>query len=128
MVEMENKSWVSGLAFLVDITTCTNELNTKLQRKVHQASKMHIYIIGFMNKLRLWQAHIQNEYLPHFPTLKEMGMLSKKTKFADQLEKLIKMNFRLASKTSNSMNIYLKYFLYLFTLTLKKPSWISTRN
>ena len=66
-----------------------NELNTKLQQKAQYASKMYEHIKGFMNKLRFWHAHIQNANLFHFPTLKEMGMRpKKKTKFADQLEKL----------------------------------------
>ena len=49
---------------------------------------MYEHIKGFMNKLRLWHAHIQNANLSHFLTLKEMGMRpEKKTEFADQREK-----------------------------------------
>jgi len=47
------------------------------------------HIEGFMNKLRLWQVHIQNGNLCRFPTLKETGMRPDKTEFADQLEKLL---------------------------------------
>ena len=66
-----------------------NELNTKLQQKAQYANEMHGYIKGFINKLRLWHAYIQNANLYHLPTLKEMGMRpEKKTEFADQLEKL----------------------------------------
>ena len=65
-----------------------NELNTWLQRKAQYVSEMYGHIKGFMNKLRLWHAHIQNANLSHFPTLKEMGMRpEKKTEFADELEK-----------------------------------------
>ena len=89
MAEMEVESWLCDLAFLVDITNRMNELNTKLQQKAQCASEMYGYIKGFMNKLRLWYAHIQNANLSHFPTLKEMGMRpEKKTEFADQLKKL----------------------------------------
>ena len=89
MAEMEDESWLCDLAFLVDITTRINEINTRLQRKAQYASKMYEDIKGFMNKLRLWHAHIQNANLSHFPTLKEMGMRpNKKIDFADQLEKL----------------------------------------
>ena len=50
---------------------------------------MYGHIKGFMNKLRLWHAYIQNVDLFHFPTLKKMGMLpEKKTEFAHQFEKL----------------------------------------
>ena len=88
MAEMEDESWLCDLAFLVDITTRMNELNTRLQRKAHYASEMYGHIKGFMNTLRLWHTHIQNANLSHFPTLKEMGMRpEKKTEFTDQLQK-----------------------------------------
>ena len=87
MAEMDDKSWLCDLAFLVDITTRMNELNTRLQRKAQYASEMYGNIKDFMNKLRLWHAHIQNANLSHFPTLKEVGTRpEKKTEFADQLE------------------------------------------
>ena len=86
---MEDESWLCDLAFFVDITTGMNELNTRLQRKAQYASEMYGHIKGFMNKMRLWHAHIQNANLSHFPTLKEMGMRpEKKTEFPEQLEKL----------------------------------------
>ena len=88
MAEMEDESWLCDLAFLVDITTRMNELNTRLQRKAQYMSEMYGHIKGFMNKLRLWHAHIQNADLSHFPTLKEMEMRPEKTEFADQLKKL----------------------------------------
>ena len=68
MAEMEDKSWLCDLAFLVDITTRMNELNTRLQRKAQCASEMYGHIKGFMNKFRLWHVHIQNANLSHFPT------------------------------------------------------------
>ena len=83
MAKMEDESWLCDLAFLVDITTRMNEFNTRPQRKAQYASEMYGHIKGFMNKLRLWHAHIQNANLSHFPTLKEMGMRpEKKTEFA----------------------------------------------
>ena len=63
MAEMENESWMCDLAFLVDITTRMNELNTRLQQKAQYASEMYGHIKGFMNKLRLWHARIQNANL-----------------------------------------------------------------
>ena len=87
MAETEDQSWLCDLAFLVNIITCMNELNTRLQQGAQYASEMYGHIKGFMNKLRLWHAHIQNANLSHILTLKEMGMCPK-TEFADQLEKL----------------------------------------
>jgi len=72
------------------VTTHMNDLNTKLQRQAQYANEMYGHIKGFMNKFRLWQVHIQDGNLCHFPTLKETGMRpEKKTEFADQLEKLL---------------------------------------
>ena len=69
MDEMEDENWLCDLAFLVNITTCMNELNTRLQQKAQHASEMYRHIKGFMNKLRLWHEHIQNVNLSHFSTL-----------------------------------------------------------
>ena len=52
MIEVEDESWLCDLAFLVDITTRMNELNTRLQRKAQYASEMYGHIKSFMNKLR----------------------------------------------------------------------------
>ena len=79
----EDKSWLCDLAFLVNITHM-NGLNARLQQKAQYVGEMHRHIKGFMNKLRLWHAYIQNANLSHFPTLKEMGMHPQmKTEFAD---------------------------------------------
>ena len=53
ITKMEDESWLCDQAFLVDITTRINELNTRLQRKAQYASEMYGHIKGFMNKLRL---------------------------------------------------------------------------
>ena len=59
------------------------------KEKPSMRGEMYGHIKGFMNKLILWHAHIQNANLSHFSTLKKMKMRpEKKTYFADQLEKL----------------------------------------
>ena len=127
MTKMEEKSWLYDLAFLINITTRMNKLKTRLQRKAQYASEMYGHIKDFMNKLRLWHAHIQNANLTHFSTLKEMGMRPEKTKLQINLKNCL-MTFRLASKISNPINIYLKYFLHHFTQTLTKPPLIFKWN
>ena len=49
MAEMEDESWLCDPAFLVDIVTRMNELNTRLQRKAQYASEMYGHIKEFMN-------------------------------------------------------------------------------
>ena len=123
---MEYESWLCGLAFLVDITTHMNDLNTKLQRQAQYANEMYRHIKGFMNKLRLWQAYIQDANLCHFPTLKEC-VPRRRLNLQINLKYYWK-NFWLALKTSNSMNISLKYSLHHFTQTLTKPQLIFKWN
>ena len=52
------------------------------------ASEMYGHIKGFINKLRLRHAHIQNANPLSLSNFKEMRMRPEKTEFADQLEKL----------------------------------------
>ena len=78
MAEVKDESWVCDQAFLINTTTRMNELNTKLQQKAQYASEMYGHIKGFMNKLRLWHAQIQNANFAHFPTLKRNGNASRK--------------------------------------------------
>ena len=54
---MKNESWLCDLAFLVDITTDLNDVNTKLQQNGHYADDMYAHIKAFQNKLQLWKAH-----------------------------------------------------------------------
>ena len=128
MAEMEDESWLFDLAFLVDIITRINELNTSLQRKAQYASEMYGHIKDFINKLRLWHAHMQNANLSHFPTLKEMGMRPEKRQNLQINLKYCLMNFRPASKILILLNIYLEYFLHHFTQTLAKSPLISKWN
>ena len=102
MAEMEDESWLCDLAFLVDITTCMNELSTRLQQKAQYVSEMYGHIKGFMNKLRLWHAHIQNANLSHFPTLKKWECAWRRLNLQINLKNCL-MNFQLASKISDPL-------------------------
>ena len=128
MDEMEDEIWLCYLAFLVDITTRMNELNTRLQRKAQYASEMYGHIKGFMNKLRLWHVHIQNVNFSHFPTLKEMGMRpEKKTEFADLLEKLFN-KFSVRFKDFKSHEHLFEIFSSPFHTDIDKAPLISKWN
>ena len=108
MAEMADDSWLRDLAFLVDITTRMNELITRLQRKIQHVSEIYNHIKGFMNKLRLWHANIQNAILSHFPTLKWECVQRRTPNLQINLKNCL-INFRFALKTSTLKNIYLKY-------------------
>ena len=128
MAEMEDKSWLCDLAFLVDITTRMNELTTRLPQKAQYASEMYGHIKSFMNKLRLWHARIQNANLSHFPTLKEIGMRPEKnTEFTDQLEKLYN-KFLARFKDFKPHEHLFKIFSSPFHTDIDKAPFISKWN
>ena len=128
MANMEDESWLCDLAFLIDITTCINELNKRLQQKAQYASEMSGHIKGFMNKLRIWHAHIQNANLSHFPTLKEMRMRpEKKTEFADHLENLFN-EFSARFKDFKSHEHLFKIFSSPFHTDIDKAPLMFKRN
>jgi len=56
--ELSNEGWVLNLAFLTDITTLSNELNTKLQGKDKLLSDMYSNIKTFQVKLKLLHKNI----------------------------------------------------------------------
>jgi predicted component of type VI protein secretion system len=56
--ELSNEKWVINLAFLTDITTLLNELNTKLQGKDKFLSDMYSIIKSFQMKSKLLRKHI----------------------------------------------------------------------
>ena len=100
MAEMEDESWLCDLAFLVDITTRMNELNTRLQRKAQYASKMYGHIKGLIYEQveTLARTYTECESLS-LSIFKRNGIRPKKTEFADQLKKLL-----------NKFSVYFKNF------------------
>ena len=64
ITEMEDKSWLCDLGFLVDITTRMNKLNTRLQQKAQYASEMYGHIKGFFEQVEtLARTHTEYESL-----------------------------------------------------------------
>jgi hypothetical protein len=89
MPELDDEEWLCEFAFLVDITTHLNELNTKLQKKGQYAHELFAHVRAFQNKLRLWIAQIQGGELAHFQTLRASGMIPNKVEyFCEQIQSL----------------------------------------
>ena len=71
--------WIMDLAFLVDMLCHLNRLNLNLQGKLKILPDLVQSVSAFVNKLKLFKAHIQKGDLTHFPTLlKASRQLSKK--------------------------------------------------
>ncbi|CAG4973545.1 unnamed protein product [Colias eurytheme] len=69
---LKNTSWLSDLAFLVDVTDYLNILNLKLQGKDCTLPTMFTMISGFKAKLNLFLMNLATENIDLFPTLKDL--------------------------------------------------------
>ncbi|XP_063989608.1 general transcription factor II-I repeat domain-containing protein 2-like [Diachasmimorpha longicaudata] len=77
--EFQDKEWVSDFAFLVDITSHLNELNTRLQGKDQLINDMYDLISAFQMKLELWEQQLRTKNFTHFPTLSEQPDITSET-------------------------------------------------
>ena len=69
IAEFNDEKWIGKFAFLVDITTHVNELNSRLQRKGQLIHSMFDHVNAFAMKLTLWEKQMKNKNFVHFPTL-----------------------------------------------------------
>ncbi|KAI5099213.1 protein transcription factor II-I repeat domain-containing protein 2B-like protein [Silurus meridionalis] len=67
--ELSDLKWIMDLAFLVDMLCHLDRLNMTLQGKLKMLPDLVQSVFAFVNKLKLFQAHIQKGDLTHFPTL-----------------------------------------------------------
>ena len=67
--EFQDDDWLCDFAFLIDITSHLNELNTRLQGKDQLISMMFEHIKGFQIKLHLWESQFRVKSCVHFPTM-----------------------------------------------------------
>ena len=67
--ELSDLEWILDLAFLVDMLYHLNRLNLNLQGKIKILPDLVQSVLAFVNKLKLFKAHIEKGDLTHFPTL-----------------------------------------------------------
>ena len=67
--ELSDLKWIMYLAFLVDMLCHLNRLSLNLQGKLKILPDLVQSVSAFVNKLKLFKAHIQRGDLTHFPTL-----------------------------------------------------------
>ncbi|XP_076358929.1 general transcription factor II-I repeat domain-containing protein 2-like [Tachypleus tridentatus] len=83
-----NEKWMFDLAFLVDITSHLNDLNSKLQGKDKLFPSLVNDISAFKMKLKLFISQLENKDLSQFPHLKEQSeCVQDNTKFTEYIEK-----------------------------------------
>lgn len=71
--QLSSQDWILDLAFLVDMTTHLNTLDASLQGHSQMVTQMYDFIRAFLTKLCLWETHLANNNLAHFPTLKSVS-------------------------------------------------------
>lgn len=67
---LSDPEWLMDLAFLVDMLSHLDKLNMDLQGKSKTLPELAQSVFSFVNKLKLFKAHIQNSNLSHFPSLR----------------------------------------------------------
>ena len=67
--ELSDLKWIMDVAFLVDMLYHLNRLNLNLQGKLKTLPDLGQSVFAFINKLKLFKAHIQKGDITHFPTL-----------------------------------------------------------
>ena len=67
--ELSDLKWIMDLAFLVDMLCHWNRLNLNLQGKLKILPDLVQSVSAFVNKPKLFKAHIQRGDLTHFPIL-----------------------------------------------------------
>uniref|UniRef100_UPI00358F209E general transcription factor II-I repeat domain-containing protein 2A-like n=1 Tax=Myxine glutinosa TaxID=7769 RepID=UPI00358F209E len=67
--ELHDPQWMSDLGFLVDMLHHLNKLNLDLQGKLKMLPDLVQSVFTFVNKLKLFQTHLQKGELTHFPSL-----------------------------------------------------------
>ena len=71
--ELSDDQWLLDLGFLTDLTAKLNALNNELQGKDRHLPHMISAVNAFKAKLGVWNTHLKNGRLTHFPTLEKMS-------------------------------------------------------
>lgn len=83
--ELNDDEWICDLAFLVDLTTHLNQLNSNLQAKGKLIHELYFQVTSFTKKLKLWESQLKTGQAVHFPTL---NLLNKKNNFDNYAKEL----------------------------------------
>ena len=87
--ELFDELWLQDFAFLVDITTHLNELNTKLQGKDQLVTHLYEHIEAFQVKLRLWEKQLHENKSDHFHRLRKLtGISTNLNRYAEEITTL----------------------------------------
>lgn len=115
---LEDDAWLSDFAFLVDITSYLNELNTNMQKQGQFVHELFTHIKSFQSKLRLWENQILMGNTYHFPTLAAYKNFDK-TALAQELSSL-NTEFTLRFQDFRSRELQLQMFMTPFDVDVEQ--------
>ena len=108
IAEFNDAEWICDLAFLVDITSHLNELNSRLQRKGQLINCMFDHVKAFQVKISLWKNQISNKNFAHFPTLSNCKdqNTQKYAKLISELREEFENRFHDLKKNTSNFEIF----------------------
>ena len=115
---LKDKSWLCDLAFLVDVTTHLNEVNTNLQKQGQLVHELYGHIKSFEHKLRLWESQLKAGNTYHFPTLASESNIQNISQFADELKDL-RCEFNVRFQDFRAQEVSLKIFASPFDVDVE---------
>ncbi|KAF4089688.1 hypothetical protein AMELA_G00069370 [Ameiurus melas] len=109
--ELSDLEWIMDLAFLVDMLCHLDRLNLTLQGKLKMLPDLVQSVFAFVNKLKLFKAHIQKGDLTYFPTLiKASGQVTSAA-----------LNKQIARYSTLVVNLHESFVTQFRDLQLKRP-------
>ena len=118
--EFEDPSWISDFAFLVDMTTHLNILNSTLQGKNKLIHELYATIRSFETKLALFKLQLKNNHFFHFPSLihKIMPMETNMLELSQISKKILSLDLEIldinnkASRFLHSLSVLIRSMLH----------------
>ena len=114
---LKDKSWLCDLAFLVDVTTHLNEVNTNLQKQGQLVQEQHGHIKSFELKFRLWESQLKAGNTYHFLTLASDSNIQN-SQFADEFKDL-RCEFNVRFQDFQAQEVSLKIFASPFDVDVE---------
>jgi hemerythrin-like domain-containing protein len=112
-----NIEFIHGLAYLSDIFSHLNEINTLIQGQDVSTMDTAEKISSFVNKILLWKRKLQSDNLANFPTIEQ-----KLSKTNINLTSSIKTQiYEHIDKLENLLNDYLNFIYSKINIWLHNP-------
>ena len=111
--EFEDPTWISDFAFVVDMTTYLNILNSTLQGKNKLINELYATIRSFETKLALFKLQLKNNIFFHFPSLNSQNNAD-----GNKYDRIISISKKILSLDLEILDINNKASRFLHSLSV----------